>query len=151
MVDLKTQYAFLEKEISAAIKQVLHDTDFINGKAVRHFQEKLENYLGGAHVIPCANGTDALQIALMALDLAPGDEVITANFTFAATVEVIALLGFTPVLVDVDPQTFNLDLQAVAKAITPKTKAIIPVHLFGQVAPMEALMQIASQHNLFVV
>ncbi|MGD2004409.1 MAG: DegT/DnrJ/EryC1/StrS family aminotransferase [Flavobacteriaceae bacterium] len=151
MVDLKGQYAFIKEEIHQGLDQIFQDTDFINGKAVAQFQSKLETYLGVRHVIPCANGTDALQIALMALDLAPGDEVITADFTFAATVEVIALLNLKPVLVDVDPKTFNIDPQAVAKAITPKTKAIIPVHLFGQAAAMEPLLAIAKEHGLFVV
>ena len=151
MVDLKGQYSFIKKEIDVALEQIFQDTDFINGKAVRAFQNKLQDYLGINHVIPCANGTDALQIALMALDLKQGDEVITADFTFAATVEVIALLKLKPVLVDVDPHTFNLDPQAVAKAITPNTKAIIPVHLFGQAASMEPILSLAKKHQLFVV
>ena len=151
MVDLIGQYSFIKKEIDVALEQIFQDTDFINGKAVRAFQNKLQDYLGINHVIPCANGTDALQIALMALDLKQGDEVITADFTFAATVEVIALLKLKPVLVDVDPHTFNLDPQAVAKAITPNTKAIIPVHLFGQAASMEPILSLAKKHQLFVV
>ena len=151
MVDLKGQYSFIKKEIDVALEQIFQDTDFINGKAVRAFQTKLQDYLGINHVIPCANGTDALQIALMALDLKQGDEVITADFTFAATVEVIALLKLKPVLVDVDPHTFNLDPQAVAKAITPNTKAIIPVHLFGQASSMEPILSLAKKHQLFVV
>ena len=151
MVDLKGQYSFIKKEIDVALEQIFQDTDFINGKAVLAFQNKLQDYLGINHVIPCANGTDALQIALMALDLKQGDEVITADFTFAATVEVIALLKLKPVLVDVDPHTFNLDPQAVAKAITPNTKAIIPVHLFGQAASMEPILSLAKKHQLFVV
>ena len=151
MVDLKGQYSFIKKEIDVALEQIFQDTDFINGKAVRAFQNKLQDYLGINHVIPCANGTDALQIALMALDLKQGDEVITADFTFAATVEVIALLKLKPVLVDVDPHTFNLDPQAVAKAITPNTKAIIPVHLFGQASSMEPILSLAKKHQLFVV
>ena len=151
MVDLKGQYAFIQKEVEHALKDVFENTDFINGNAVQGFQKALEHYLEIKHVIPCANGTDALQIALMALGLKPGDEVITADFTFAATVEVIALLKLKPVLVDVNPQTFNLDPHAVAKAITSKTKAIIPVHLFGQAAPMEALLEVAQQYNVFVI
>ncbi|MBL6668523.1 MAG: DegT/DnrJ/EryC1/StrS family aminotransferase [Flavobacteriaceae bacterium] len=151
MVDLKGQYSFIKKEIDVALEQIFQDTDFINGKAVWAFQNKLQDYLGINHVIPCANGTDALQIALMALDLKQGDEVITADFTFAATVEVIALLKLKPVLVDVDPHTFNLDPQAVAKAITPNTKAIIPVHLFGQASSMEPILSLAKKHQLFVV
>lgn len=151
MVDLKGQYSFIKKEIDVALEQIFQDTDFINGKAVLDFQNKLQDYLGINHVIPCANGTDALQIALMALDLKQGDEIITADFTFAATVEVIALLKLKPVLVDVDPHTFNLDPQAVAKAITPNTKAIIPVHLFGQAASLESILSLAKKHQLFVV
>ncbi len=151
MVDLKGQYAFIQKEVAHALYDVFENTDFINGKAVHQFQKALEDYLDVKHVIPCANGTDALQIALMALGLRPGDEVITADFTFAATVEVIALLRLKPVLVDVDMQTFNLDPKAVVNAITPKTKALIPIHLFGQPASMEALLEVAQKHNLFVV
>ena len=151
MVDLKGQYTFIQKEIESSLSEIIEKTDFINGKPVHRFQQNLEEYLEVKHVIPCANGTDALQIALMALGLKPGDEVITADFTFAATVEVIALLRLKPVLVDVNPQTFNLDIQAVTNAISPKTKAIIPVHLFGQAAPMEALLKVARKHNLFVV
>ena len=124
--------------------QVLSSAQFINGPAVKSFQSNLESYLGVKHVIPCANGTDALQVAMMGLGLEPGDEVITADFTFAATVEVIALLGLTPVLVDVDPNSFNIDPNAIVRAITPKTKAIVPVHLFGQVADMDAIMAIAE-------
>ena len=151
MVDLQGQYAKIEPQINRAMQEVLTETAFINGPAVHNFQKNLEDYLGVKHVIPCANGTDALQIALMGLGLQPGDEVITADFTFAATVEVIALLQLNPVLVDVDPQTFNIDVDAVARAITPKTKAIIPVHLFGQAAPMEPLMALAEKHQLYVV
>src|SRR5699024_12354826 len=124
---------------------------FVNGPEVHAFQKELEEYLGVKHVIPCANGTDALQIAMMGLGLKPGDEVITADFTFAATVEVIALLGLTPVLVDVDPVTFNIDVNAIEKAITPKTKAIVPVHLFGLSADMEFILELAKKHNLFVI
>ena len=143
MVDLKSQYSFIAKEVQSALSEVIESTAFINGPAVQEFQANLEQYLDVKHVIPCANGTDALQIALMGLKLAPGDEVITADFTFAATVEVISLLQLTPVLVDVDPQTFNIDPKAIEAAITPKTKAIIPVHLFGQAANMEAINALA--------
>ena len=151
MVDLKSQYSLISEEVQSAIAEVIEGTTFINGPAVREFQANLEQYLNVKHVIPCANGTDALQIALMGLKLQPGDEVITADFTFAATVEVISLLQLTPVLVDVDPQTFNIDPKAIEAAITPKTKAIIPVHLFGQVADMEAINAIAEKHNLYVI
>ena len=151
MVDLKSQYQKIKKEVDAAILEVIDTTNFIKGPAVKSFQEELENYLGVKHVIPCGNGTDALQIALMALGLQPGDEVITANFTFAATVEVIGLMNLTPVFVDVDKDTFNINTEEIKKAITPKTKAIIPVHLFGQAANMEEIMQIARDNNLFVV
>src|SRR5690606_26947811 len=137
--------------VDASIAEVLDTTAYINGPKVHQFQKNLENYLDVKHVIPCANGTDALQIAMMGLDLKPGDEVITADFTFAATVEVIALLQLTPVLVDVDPKTFNIDIEAIKRAITPKTKAIVPVHLFGQCANMEAIMEIAKVHNLYVI
>ena len=151
MVDLKGQLEFIKTDINNALQEVLDTTAFINGPAVKEFQADLERYLGVKHVIPCANGTDALQIALMGLELKPGDEVITADFTFAATVEVISLLKLTPVLVDVDPQTFNIDPKAIEAAITPKTKAIIPVHLFGQAADMEAINAIAKKHQLYVV
>ena len=151
MVDLKGQYQKIKDVVDASIAEVLDTTAYINGPQVHQFQKSLENYLDVKHVIPCANGTDALQIAMMALDLKPGDEVITADFTFAATVEVIALLQLTPVLVDVDPKTFNIDVEAIKKAITPRTKAIVPVHLFGQSANMEAIMKIADEHNLFVI
>ena len=151
MVDLKGQYTFIADEVKAALDEVIESTAFINGPAVKEFQANLEAYLGVKHVIPCANGTDALQIALMGLKLAPGDEVITADFTFAATVEVISLLRLKPVLVDVDPKTFNINPQAIEAAITPKTKAIIPVHLFGQTADMEAINAIAEKHELFVI
>ena len=129
----------------------LDSSAFIGGPDVKAFSDELSSNLNVKHVIPCANGTDALQIALMALGLKPGDEVITADFTFAATVEVIALLGLEPILVDVEPGSFNIDPEAVRKAITPKTKAIIPVHLFGQCAPMDEVMAIAKEHGLFVV
>lgn len=151
MVDLKGQYSKIEDVVNASIQEVLETTTFINGPKVHQFQKNLENYLNVKHVIPCANGTDALQIAMMGLGLKPGDEVITADFTFAATVEVIALLQLTPVLVDVEPDTFNIDIKAIKKAITPKTKAIVPVHLFGQCANMEAIMALAEEHNLFVI
>ena len=151
MVDLKGQYAEIKDEIDASFKEVIESTAFINGPQVQQFQKELEDYLGIKHVIPCANGTDALQIAMMGLDLKPGDEVITADFTFAATVEVIALLQLTPVLVDVKPDTFNIDPEAIKKAITPRTKAIVPVHLFGQAADMDEIMKIATEHNLYVI
>ncbi|MEZ4792678.1 MAG: DegT/DnrJ/EryC1/StrS family aminotransferase [Gelidibacter sp.] len=151
MVDLKGQYAKIKDVVDASIAEVLDNTAYINGPKVHEFQKNLETYLGVKHVIPCANGTDALQIAMMGLNLKPGDEVITADFTFAATVEVIALLQLTPVLVDVDPVSFNIDIEAIKKAITPRTKAIVPVHLFGQCANMEAIMAIADEHNLYVI
>lgn len=151
MVDLQTQYQFIKPQVDAGMQDVLSSAQFINGPAVRNFQADLEEYLEVKHVIPCANGTDALQVAMMGLGLEPGDEVITADFTFAATVEVIALLGLTPVLVDVLPDTFNIDPDAVEKAITPNTKAIVPVHLFGQVADMDRIMDIAQKHDLFVI
>ena len=151
MVDLQTQYQFIKPQVDAGMQEVLSSAQFINGPAVRNFQANLEAYLDVKHVIPCANGTDALQVAMMGLGLKPGDEVITADFTFAATVEVIALLGLTPVLVDVLPDTFNIDPDAIEKAITPNTKAIVPVHLFGQVANMDRIMDIAQNHNLFVI
>ena len=151
MVDLQGQYAKIKDAVNDSIEQVLNTSAYINGPLVHEFQADLEKYLGVKHVIPCANGTDALQIAMMGLGLEQGDEVITADFTFAATVEVIALLKLTPVLVDVDPATFNIDLEALKKAITPKTKAIVPVHLFGQVANMEAILEIAEEYNLFVI
>ena len=144
MVDLQSQYAFIRPQVEAGMEKVLSSAQFINGPAVKSFQANMESYLGVKHVIPCANGTDALQVAMMGLGLEPGDEVITADFTFAATVEVIALLGLTPVLVDVDPNSFNIDPKAIERAITPKTKAIVPVHLFGQVADMNAIMAIAD-------
>lgn len=151
MVDLKRQYDNIQHEIDAAVLNVIRSTQYINGPEVKGFQEDLEAYLGTSHVVPCANGTDALQVAMMALDLKPGDEVITTTFTFVATAEVIALLGLTPVLVDVLPDTFNIDPEAITKAITPKTKAIVPVHLFGQSADMEAIMEIAKLHDLYVI
>jgi len=151
MVDLKGQYAGIKDVVNPSIQEVIETTAFINGPKVHEFQKNLESYLGVKHVIPCANGTDALQIAMMGLGLKPGDEVITADFTFAATVEVIALLQLTPVLVDVNEDDFNINIEAIKKAITPKTKAIVPVHLFGQCANMEAIMEIAKAYNLFVI
>jgi dTDP-4-amino-4,6-dideoxygalactose transaminase len=151
MVDLVSQYEKIKTEIDSAIQEVIQSSRFINGPSVKEFQTDLEKYLDVKHVIPCANGTDALQIAMMALGLKTGDEVITANFTFAATVETIAFLGLVPVLVDVYPDTFNIDIKEIEKAITPKTKAIIPVHLFGQCADMEPILALAKRHNLFVI
>jgi len=151
MVDLVGQYEDIKEEIKSSFDEVLSTAAFVNGPQVREFQNELEAYLVVGHVIPCANGTDALQVAMMGLGLEPGDEVITADFTFAATVEVIALLRLTPVLVDVDPETFNIDVDAVRRAIGPRTRAIVPVHLFGQCAPMQPLMEIAREHGLFVV
>lgn len=151
MVDLQAQYQNIKSEIDTSIQEVIDSCAFINGPAVKKFQEEFEKYLGVKHVIPCANGTDALQVSMMALGLQPGDEVITTSFTFIATAEVIALLKLTPVLVDVDPLTYNIDLKSIEKAITPKTKAIVPVHLFGQSAPMEEIMALAGKHNLFVI
>lgn len=151
MVDLQSQYQNIKDVVDASIQEVLNSSAYINGPYVKEFQADLEKYLGVKHVIPCANGTDALQIAMMGLGLEQGDEVITADFTFAATVEVIGLLKLTPVLVDVEPDTFNMDIEALKKAITPKTKAIVPVHLFGQCANMEAVLAVAKEHNLFVI
>lgn len=151
MVDLQGQYEHIKEQINDSLQEIMQTSAFINGPEVQQFQKELEEYLGVKHVIPCANGTDALQIAMMGLGLQPGDEVITADFTFAATVEVIALLQLTPVLVDVEPDTFNIDPEAIKKAITPKTKAIVPVHLFGQTANMDAIMEIAKEHKLYVI
>lgn len=151
MVDLVSQYEAIRTEVDQAINTVIQSSAFINGPQVKEFQTDLEKYLNVKHVIPCANGTDAIQIALMALDLKPGDEVITSDFTFAATVEVVGLLQLIPVIVDVDPDTFNISVDAIRKAITPKTKAIIPVHLFGQCADMEAILKLAKEHNIAVV
>ena len=151
MVDIQAQYKRLKIEIDTAVLQALEEAHFINGPQVQQFSEELKEYLGTSHVIPCANGTDALQVALMALDLQPGDEVITTNFTFISTVEVLVLLRLIPVLVDVDPVTFNIDPEAIKKAITPKTKAIIPVHLFGQPADMDPILEMANQHGLYVI
>lgn len=151
MVDLKSQYEKIKETVDSSIQEILENTTYINGPHVHAFQKNLETYLGVKHVIPCANGTDALQIAMMGLDLKPGDEVITADFTFAATVEVVGLLQLTPVLVDVEMDTMNISIEALKKAITPKTKAIVPVHLFGRPANMDAIMQIAKEHNLYVI
>ncbi len=151
MVDLTGQYQGIKEQVDESISSILENAAFINGPDVHEFQADLESYLGVKHVIPCANGTDALQIAMMGLDLKPGDEVITADFTFAATVEVIALLQLTPVLVDVEPDTFNINPKAIESAITPKTKAIVPVHLFGQCANMDEILAIAEKHNLYVI
>lgn len=151
MVDLVSQYEKIKPSIDTAIQDVIQHAHFINGPAVSRFQADLQEYLGVKHVIPCANGTDALQIAMMALGLKPGDEIITPSFTYIATTEVIALLGLTPVFVEVDPQTFCIDPAAIEAAITPKTKAIVPVHLYGQAANMNAVMDIAQKHNLYVI
>lgn len=151
MVDLKTQYQKIKSEVDEAVIDVLESSAFINGKPVHEFSNALAKYLGVKHVVACANGTDALQIAMMALGLQPGDEVITPSFTYIATTEVVALLKLKPVFVDVDEKTFCIDPEAIKKAITPKTKAIVPVHLYGQAANMEAIMQIANEHNLFVI
>ncbi|MDX9904484.1 MAG: DegT/DnrJ/EryC1/StrS family aminotransferase [Bacteroidales bacterium] len=151
MVDLRSQYERYKADIDSAISEVISSTAFIKGPAVRHFEEELQRYLGISHVISCANGTDALQIAMMALGLKPGDEIITTNFTFIATVEVIGLLGLTPVLVDPDPGTFNISIEAVRKAITSRTKAIVPVHLFGQCADMEPLLALAQEQGIHII
>jgi len=151
MVDLRAQYEKIGPEIDNAIKSVIDSATFIKGPDVKLFEEELQAYMGVKHVISCANGTDALHLALRVLDLKPGDEIITTNFTFIATVEVVALLGLKLVLVDPDPGSFNISAKAVEKAVTDKTKAIVPVHLFGQCADMEGIMKIAEEHNLFVV
>ncbi|HEY4150762.1 MAG TPA: DegT/DnrJ/EryC1/StrS family aminotransferase [Chitinophagaceae bacterium] len=151
MVDLKKQYARIKEDVDRGIHEVLDSSAFINGKPVQQFADELAAYLGSKHVIPCANGTDALQIAMMALNLQPGDEVITPSFTYVATTEVIALLRLKPVFVEVDRQTFCIDPESIRKAITPRTKAIVPVHLYGHAADMEAIMKIAAEHNLFVI
>jgi len=151
MVDLKGQYDRIKTEIDEAIQSVIDSTSFIRGQEVKSFEEELASYLGVKHVIGCANGTDALQVSMMALGLKPGDEVITTDFTFVASVEVIALLGLKPVFVDPEPDTFNISPEAVEKAITGKTKAIIPVHLFGQSADMEEILKIANKHNLLII
>lgn len=151
MVDLKSQYQKIKPEIDQAIQSVIESAQFIKGSDVKVLEQELAAYLNVNNVITCGNGTDALQIAMMALDLKPGDEVITTNFTFIATVEVIALLGLKPILVDVYPDTYNINIEELKKAITPKTKAIVPVHLFGQCANMEAIMEIANEKNIFVI
>lgn len=151
MVDLRAQYESIKGEIDGAIQAVLNSTAFIKGPEVGMFEEELKQYSGAEHVVSCGNGTDALQIAMMSLGLKPGDEVITTDFTFVATIEVIALLGLKPVIVDPDPDTFNISVEAVRKAITPRTKAFVPVHLFGQCSDMENLLGIAAEHNLFVI
>lgn len=151
MVDTHTQYQKIKTEVDQAVIDVLESSAFINGKPVQTFATNLSAYLGVKHTIPCGNGTDALQIAMMALGLQPGDEVITPSFTYIATTEVIALLRLTPVFVEVDPGTFCIDPAAIEKAITPRTRAIVPVHLYGQAAPMEEIMAIAAKYNLFVI
>ena len=151
MVDLQSQYKNIKSEIDNAVTDVIESGQYINGPVVQEFSLNLAKYMSVKHVIPCANGTDALQVALMALDLNPGDEVITTDFIFAATVEVIALLNLKPILIDVDLETFNIDCNKLKKAIGPKTKAIVPVHLFGQPADMEKIMQISKEHNLYVI
>lgn len=151
MVDTRSQYLKIKPEVDQAVLQVMESTAFINGKPVQEFSENLAGYLGSRHCIPCANGTDALQIAMMALGLQPGDEVITPSFTYIATTEVIALLRLTPVFVEVDPRTFCMDPVALEQAITPRTRAIVPVHLYGQAAPMDAIMDVANRHGLWVI
>ena len=151
MVDLKSQYALIKPLIDDAIMNVVSSTQFINGPEVKEFQKELANYLGVKHVITCGNGTDALQISMMALGLKPGDEVITPSYTYIATTEVIGLLGLKPVFVNCDPNTYNISPAAIKKVITPKTKAIVPVHLYGQACEMEEIMKIANEHNLFVI
>ena len=151
MVDLRGQYQKIQSKVDDSVLKTINSASFINGPQVKRFQKHLEKYLGVKHVIPCANGTDALQIALMALDLKPGDEVITPDFTYASTIEVILLLGLTPVLVDIDIDTFNIDVSGIKNAITSKTKAIIPVHLFGQVASMNEILEIAQENDLFII
>lgn len=151
LVDLKTQYKNIQKEVDKAIQEVLETTSFINGPAVSDFKNGLSKYLNNAEVVPCANGTDALQICMMALNLKPGDEVIVPSFTYAATAEVIALLGLIPRFVDVDEHSFNLDTSKLAESIGPKSKAIVPVHLFGQCADMEPILKIAKENNLYVI
>jgi dTDP-4-amino-4,6-dideoxygalactose transaminase len=151
MVDLKSQYIRLSSEIDHAVRSVIESTAFIKGPDVRLFEEELQTYMGVKHVISCANGTDALRMAMMALDFKPGDEIITTNFTFVATVEVVALLGLKLVIVEPDQANFNISVKAVRQAITPNTRAIVPVHLFGQCADMESLMELAEKHNLYVI
>lgn len=151
MVDLLSQYRKIEAEVQEAMKKVIENTSFIKGPDVKEFANNLASYLGIEHVIPCGNGTDALQVALMALDLKPGDEVITSPFTFIATIEVIKLLGLTPVLSDVDENTFNIDPEKIKSTLSPKTRAVIPVHLFGQCADMNAILRLAKDNNLFII
>lgn len=151
MVDLKSQYEHIQEEVNKAVLDVIESTAFINGPAVKEFQADLEQYLGAKHVIPCANGTDALQIAMMALGLKAGDEVITPSYTYIATTEVMALLGLVPVFVDVDPKTFCINPNLIEQKITPKTKLIVPVHLYGQAANMDEILSVAKKHNLFVI
>lgn len=151
MVDVKSQYLKIKEEVDSGIQEVLDTTAFINGPKVKQFQQELAAYLGVKYVIPCANGTDALQIAMMAVGLKPGDEIIVPAFTYVATAEVIALLGLTPIMVDVDPDTFNVSIESIIHAISPRTKAIVPVHLYGQAANMEAIMEIAKKHHLYVI
>lgn len=151
MVDLKGQYLKIKAEVDAAIQEVIDNTAFINGTIVKEFAQNMSNYIGGSHVIPCGNGTDALQIALMALGLRPGDEVIVPAFTYVASAEVIGLLGLTPVMVDVDYDTFNVTIENIKKGLSDKTRAIIPVHLFGQSCDMEPISEFAKEHNLYVI
>lgn len=151
MVDLKGQYLKIKDEVDAGIQNVIDNTAFINGPIVKEFAQHLSDYMGGCYVTTCANGTDALQIALMALELKPGDEVIVPAFTYVASAEVISLLGLTPVMVDVDYETFNVTVENIKKALSPKTKAIIPVHLFGQSCDMEPILAFAKEHNLYVI
>lgn len=151
MVDVKSQYLKIKEEVDKGIQEVLDTTAFINGPQVKNFKKKFEDYLNIKHVVPCANGTDALQIAMMAVGLKPGDEVLVPAFTYVATAEVIALLRLKPIMVDVDPDTFNINIQSAEAAITPATKAIVPVHLYGQSADMESIMQLATKYNLWVI
>ena len=151
MVDLNGQYRKIRWQVNREIKKVIKSSSFINGPSVKEFQDNLQNFLGISHVIPCANGTDALQVALMSLELNKGDEVITTNFSFASTIEVILLLGLRPVVVDIDPKTFNINPSLIKDKISDKTKAIIPVHLFGQTCNMEEILEVANKHNLFVI
>ena len=151
MVDLNGQYRKIRWQVNREIKKVINSSSFINGPIVKEFQNNLQKYVDVKHVIPCANGTDALQIALMALELKSGDEVITTNFSFASTIEVILLLGLKPVVVDVDPRTFNIDPSLIQDKITDKTKAIIPVHLYGQSCRMEEILEIANKNNLQII
>jgi UDP-2-acetamido-2-deoxy-ribo-hexuluronate aminotransferase len=151
MVDLKGQYAQIKQEVDEAVLSAIREAQFINGPQVAAFTDELSQYLDGAHVIPCANGTDALQISMMALDLKPGDEVIVPSFTYVATAEVIGLLQLKPVMVDVDPDSFNITAETIRPAITSKTKAIVPVHLFGQCADMESILDLAKEKGLYVI